>query len=229
LILCKNLSFAYTEDEAVLTDLQLELPSGLILLVGPNGCGKTTLLRLIAGVEMADSGMISINGFDLWNQEVKARSQLAYLPEYPDLTPYATIKEIVDLVCRLRGQSLKSSEKALQEIGLSHLKKRTVRELSNGERRRVIFACGLVGWPSVLLLDEPLDGMDSRIQQKILSWVIQHRDSGSTILLASHYFSLFMPQADQAVTIRNGQAVHHRSLPQDLVKKKSFLEKLAGN
>ena len=229
MILCEYVAFSYERGKDVLTNLNLELKPGFVLLVGPNGCGKSTLLRLMAGVEMPDSGKIFINGTDLWAHEVEARSQLVYFPEYPDLTPYATIKEILDLVCRLRGQSIKTGAEALRKTGLQHLMKRTVRELSNGQRRRAVFASCLVGRASVILFDEPLEGMDFQIQKKIISWLGERLNEGSTILVASHTFQSLLPLADQAVTIRNGQAVHHKELPPDQQQKRLFLEKLAGS
>ena len=228
MILCDNVSFSYDGENKILSDLNLELKSGLALLLGPNGCGKTTLLRLAAGVEMADSDRILINGADLWQDEIAARSKLVYLPEYPDLTPYAKIKEILDLVCRLRGEPIQRGEEALRETGLLHLMHRTVRELSGGQRRRVIFACCMVGRATVILLDEPLEGMDAQMQQKILSWLKERVEDGSTILLASHIFHPFLPWTDQAVTIRDGRAVHLKDLPRDKEQKRLFLENLAG-
>ncbi len=227
MIVCENVSFSYGKGKETLINLNLELNPGLILIVGPNGCGKSTLLRLIAGVEMADAGKILINGIDLWRNEVSARSQLVYLPEYPDLTPYATIKEIMDLVCRLRGQPIKKGTEALLDCGLQHLMKRTVRELSNGQRRRAIFATCLVGEAPVILLDEPLEGMDLQMQKKILSWLGKRKDDESTILLASHTLQPFLPLVNQAVTITNGQAEHLADLPGDKQQKQLFLEKLA--
>ncbi|MDH5745222.1 MAG: ATP-binding cassette domain-containing protein, partial [Candidatus Aminicenantes bacterium] len=82
----QNVSFSYEKEEKVLHSVNLELHPGLILLLGPNGCGKSTLLKVAAGVEMPDSGVITIDGHDLWREEVKARKGLAYLPEHPDLT-----------------------------------------------------------------------------------------------------------------------------------------------
>lgn len=229
LILCENVSFSYEREKKILTNLNLELKPGLILLLGPNGCGKSTLLRLAAGVEMPDSGKILIDGTDLWEDEVKARNHLVYFPEYPDLTPYATIKEILDLVCRLRGKPIKNGVEALRETGMQHLMKRTVRELSNGQRRRAIFAACLVGGAPVILLDEPLEGMDSLMRKKILSWLRERVNDQSTILLASHTLQPFLPLVNQAVTIRNGGAVHYRNLPPDRQQKRLLLEKLTGS
>ena len=73
------------------------------LVVGPNGCGKSTLLELAAGVEIPAQGRVTVAGFDLWREEVDSRRHIAYLPEHPDLTPYATVAEILALVCGFAG------------------------------------------------------------------------------------------------------------------------------
>lgn len=229
LITCEKVCFSYEKNTSILKDLDLELHQGLVLLLGPNGCGKSTLLRLLAGVEMADSGTITINGADLWEQEIKARSQLVYVPEYPDLTPYATLKEIVDLVCRLRGQPEDNGMEALREAGVGHLGNRTVRELSNGQRRRAVFACCLVGRASVILLDEPLEGMDTLMRKKILAWLNERLGDGAVVLVASHTILPFLSPANQALTIRDAQAVYHAQLPAGQEQKQKFLDKMTGS
>ena len=125
-----GLEFAYGSGAAVLENLDLELPSGLALLLGPNGCGKSTLLKLMAGVEHPAAGRVGIAGYDLWKDEVAARRHLAYVPEHPDLSPYATIREILALVSGLRGGDQCEAGEALEWVGLAGLGDRTVRELS---------------------------------------------------------------------------------------------------
>ncbi len=222
-----NVSFSYEKKETTLLSLNLEFHPGLSLLLGPNGCGKSTLLKLASGVEMPDSGAITINGHDLWKMEVKARKGLAYLPEHPDLTPYATIKEILDLVCRLRGQPLDQGKKALEFFGLQHLAYRTVRELSLGQRRQAVFAACLVGNPSEVLLDEPLEGMDRHIQKEILGWIKKQTDLGATVVVVSHTIEPFIQLASEAVTIQSGRAFRFKKLPDAFDKKRSFLEQIA--
>jgi ABC-type multidrug transport system ATPase subunit len=95
-------AFSYRRGEPVLSGVNLALPAGLTLVVGPNGCGKSTLLKLAAGIEPPDAGCIEIDGCDLWTEEVAARADLAFVPEQPDLTPYATVAEILALVSALR-------------------------------------------------------------------------------------------------------------------------------
>jgi ABC-2 type transport system ATP-binding protein len=222
-----NTSFSYEKDERTLHSLNLEIHPGLTLLLGPNGCGKSTLLKLASGVEMPDSGVVSIGGHDLWKNEVEARKNLAYLPEHPDLTPYATIKEILDLVCRLRGVSLAQRDKALEFFGLQHLARRTVRELSMGQRRRAVFSACLIGTPRDVLLDEPLEGMDRYIQKKILDWIKKRTESRATVVVVSHSIEPFVQLASEAVTIQAGRAFRLKGLPADLDKKLSFLEQVA--
>lgn len=223
----KNVSFAYKKEEKVIHSIDLELNPGCALLLGPNGCGKSTLLKLAAGVEIPESGRITINGHDLWKDEVISRKGLAYLPEHPDLTPYASIKEILDLVCRLREQSLEEGKKALEFFDLRHLAHRTVRELSMGQRRRAVFAACLVGTPSHILLDEPLEGMDRHIQKEILAWIAKHTLSGATVVVVSHAIEPFARLASQAVTVQSGRAFRFKDLPDMYEKRLAFLEQLA--
>jgi ABC-2 type transport system ATP-binding protein len=223
----QNVSFSYEGEEKVLHSVDLEMHPGLCLLLGPNGCGKSTLLRLAAGVEIPDSGNIAIDGYDLWKEEVTARKGLAYMPEHPDLTPYASIKEILDLVCRLREQPLEEGKKALKFFGLQHLAHRTVRELSMGQRRRAVFAACLVGTPSNILLDEPLESMDRHIQKEILAWIEDHTRSGATVVVVSHMIEPFIELASAAVTVQSGKAFRFKDLPDPMEKKLAFLEQMA--
>ena len=121
---------------AVLAGVDLALGPGLTLIAGPNGCGKSTLLKLAAGVERPDTGRLEVDGRDLWVEEAAARRGLAYVPEHPDLTPYATIEEVVTLTARLRGEPLSTVASALDLAGLRALARSSVRELSMGQRRR---------------------------------------------------------------------------------------------
>ena len=138
-----DIHFSYPGGAQVLRGVGLELPSGLNLLVGPNGCGKTTLIKTAAGVERPDRGIAQIEGLDLWKEEVAARRHLAYVPEHPEITPYATLNDVVTLVCRLRHEPLALGREALAQVGLDGLRKRSIRELSMGQRRRVALARGL--------------------------------------------------------------------------------------
>jgi ABC-type multidrug transport system ATPase subunit len=223
----KNVTFGYEKDVPVIDSIDLELSSGLTLLLGPNGCGKSTLLKLASGVEKPDSGQITIDGRDLWRDEVSARRNLSYLPEQPDLTPYATLREIINLVCRLREEPLRTGEEALKFFGLHSAAHRTVRELSLGQRRRAVFAACLIGTPKYILLDEPLEGMDRSIQKEIQDWISSRIQAGAVVTVVSHLIEKFIDLVSQAVTLKDGQALLFPEIPDNLDKKLAFLEELS--
>ena len=223
----QNVSFSYDKDVPVLVGVDLEFQPGLTMLLGPNGCGKSTLLKLASGVEKPDTGRITIDGHDLWQDEVKARRTLSYVPEQPDLTPYATIREILNLVCRLRNESSEKGMDALEFFGLRDLASRTVRELSLGQRRRAVFAAALIGTLRYILLDEPLEGMDRKIKDDILSWIQRHVDAGAVVILVSHTIEPFVDLTSQAITIKDGSAILYPKIPGDSEQKLALLDNLA--
>jgi len=223
----QNVSFSYDKDVPVLIGVDLEFQPGLTMLLGPNGCGKSTLLKLASGVEKPDTGSISIDSYDLWQDEVEARQSLAYVPEQPDLTPYATIREILNLVCRLRSESSEKGADALEFFGLRDLASRTVRELSLGQRRRAVFAAALIGTPRFILLDEPLEGMDRKIKEDILSWIKGHVDAGAVVILVSHTIEPFVDLTSQAITIKDGSAIPYPKIAGHPEQKLALLDNLA--
>jgi len=220
-------AFSYRDAEPVLAGVDLEIAPGLTLLLGPNGCGKSTLLKLAAGIERPDSGRIEIDGHDLWTDEVAARRGLAYVPEQPDLTPYATVREVLDLVCRLRGEPREQGREALERVGLGKLSHRSVRELSMGQRRRAVLAAALVGTPRNALLDEPLEAMDRGAREDLLAWTDRLVAAGAAVVVVSHEIEPFAPRATRAISVRDGRCVDAGPLPSDPAARLALLDRMA--
>jgi len=223
----ENVAFEYARGEPLFRGLTAEFGLGLTLLVGLNGAGKSTLLKLAAGVEKPDAGRILVDGRDLWTDEAAARRSLAYLPEHPDVTPYATILELVRLVCRLRGEPPSKGGEALDVFGLGPYARRSIRELSLGQRRRAVFAAAWVGTPAHLLLDEPLEGMDRKIREEILAWLAGRLAGGATALVVSHDLEPFHEMATSAVGLKEGGTRPAGILPADRTARLAFLDRLA--
>jgi ABC-type multidrug transport system ATPase subunit len=218
--------FGYDRDAPVLAGVDLRLGPGLTLLVGPNGCGKSSLLKLLAGVERPDAGRVLLLGHDLWRDEVAARRGLVYVPEHPDVTPYASILELLWLVCRLRGEPLERAEAALAEAGLEGRGHASVRELSAGQRRRALLAAAWIGAPSVALLDEPLESLDRELRDHVLLWIATLAANGTAAVVVSHQLEPFVPLATAALTVREGRAIGC-ALPAGASARLALLERLA--
>jgi len=227
MIRLSQVQFWYREGEPVLRGANLRLTAGLTLLLGPNGCGKSTLLKVVAGVEKPDVGAAELEGLDLWVDEVDARRNLAYVPEQPDLTPYATIGDVIGLVCRLRGEHLDRGREALDRAGLGRLAQRSIRELSMGQRRRAVLAAAWIGNPRIILLDEPLEAMDRTMREGILSWIDGTVACGASLLIATHEIEPFITRAARAVTVSGGLCRLYAPLPAAVNERISLLESLS--
>jgi ABC-type multidrug transport system ATPase subunit len=200
----RDVEFSYDGVRPAIAVPSLDIASGLTMVVGPNGSGKSTLLRLAAGVERPRTGTVSIDGHDLWRDEVAARRSLAFVPEHPELTPYASIADVLQLVARLRGATYDDVATALDRVGLLEVAWHTVRELSMGQRRRALFATALLGDPRVVILDEPLETMDHAMRDLIIEWTRERRSIGATVLLATHDLQPFAEDVDSVIVVRNG-------------------------
>jgi ABC-type multidrug transport system ATPase subunit len=224
-ITLRGVRFGYAKGRNVLTCDALTVGPGLTLLLGVNGAGKSTLLRLMAGVEAPHAGTILVHGHDLWRAETEARRPLAYVPEHPDLTPYATVGDVVRLVSRLRDVPETDAEAALERAGLSTVADHTVRQLSMGQRRRALLAAAWVGNPSVLLLDEPLEAMDRAMCQVITGWVGDAAARGATVIVATHDVEPFVEWVTRAVVVAGGVPVLTEELPEDAGERLAWLDR----
>ena len=197
--------FAYRPKGFVLDIPALRFEPGLTLLLGENGAGKSTLLRVAAGVERPDTGTVTIGGHDLWVEEVAARSLLAYVPDDPDLVPYATVGEILLLVARLRAKPDQDADRALDEVGLSKYARRSPRDLSLGQQRRVALAAATIGEPRVLLLDDPLEALDDAMRSRALAWIGARVEAGATVVVSTHEIPAFAPWETARVRLAAGR------------------------
>ena len=227
MIALRDVRFSYGKANVALVCDQLDVGPGVTLLLGPNGAGKSTLLKLVAGVEHPTAGTVVIDGHDLWRDEIAARAALAYVPEHPDLTPYATVAEVLGLVCRLRRRPVTDGEDALATVGLDGLGHRSVRELSMGQRRRAVLAAAFIGTPTTLLLDEPLEAMDRGMRSWLLSWITAADARGATVVVATHDIEPFVDLTRRALVVANGIPVLHEALPAEREARARYLDQWA--
>ena len=197
----------------VLENVNFSVEKGDFLsIVGPNGGGKTTLLKLILGLLKPASGRVSVFG----KSPEHARGFIGYMPQYTQLDPYFPIT-VMDIVImgylnkRLYGSYSKperrSAAAALDEVGLIHLSNRSFSELSGGQRQRVLIARAIVSRPEILLLDEPTANIDAEVEGK-LQLILQKLNERMTILVATHDLGFVSKLVKSVICVNRTVAVH---------------------
>jgi thiamine transport system ATP-binding protein len=167
----KNITVTY-ESKPLFTNLSLTIQRGeIVALTGPSGSGKTTLLRCIAGLEVMDAGTILLNNNDITNRPAHKR-QIGLVFQDNQLFPHLNVSQNVGYSLKIQQvakQTIATKvHEALDLVGLSHLADRSITNLSGGEAKRIAVARALVAEPEVLLLDEPLSGLDSELHSRLL-------------------------------------------------------------
>ena len=211
LVEAKSVSFAYGR-QAILEDVDLEVRAGeFVALVGPNGSGKSTLLRLLLGLLTPSRGTVRLFGVE--PERVPDRGRVGYVPQRPvlDSEVPATVEEIVTagrLARRgwwlpLRREDREQVGHALQSVGLGDLARMPLNELSGGQQQRAFIARAFAGEPDLLVLDEPIAGVDAESQRRFrdsLTHLIGEHGAG--VLLVSHELSAVASNLDRIVVLK---------------------------
>ena len=148
-------------------DLSLTVEPGRIYgFLGPNGAGKSTTMNMVTGYLGATSGEVKINGFDILKQPEEAKKCIGYLPEIPPLYVDMTVKEYLDFAAELkeidRADRRQYVDEAMEMTKITDMKDRLIKNLSKGYRQRVGLAQAVLGYPEVIILDEPTVGLDPK-------------------------------------------------------------------
>jgi len=208
-LIVRGLTRRFDQTLAV-SDLSFHVRGGEILgLVGPNGAGKTTTLRSIAGVLPLQEGRILIGGLDLRAQESEAKAQLAWVPDDPQPFDSLTVLEHLEFTARLYGVDdwQTKAESLLDRFELQEKREALGGELSRGMRQKLAICCAWLSEPRVVLLDEPLSGLDPRGIRAARAAIRDLADMGEAVVLSSHLLELIEALADRILIMDHGRAV----------------------
>ncbi|MFQ8433600.1 ABC transporter ATP-binding protein [Amaricoccus sp. W119] len=186
-------------------DLDLALNAGeVVALVGHNGAGKTTQIRMMLGLARPSSGIVRLLGVDPASGDVSVRARVGYLPENVSFHLALTGRETLAFYARLRRAPLAELDRALAAVGLEGAADRFVGTYSKGMRQRLGLAQALLGHPRVLILDEPTSGLDPALRREFYEIVAERAAGGATVLLASHALTELETRADRVVIVNRG-------------------------
>lgn len=205
---CANLSKNYGQTRA-LSDVNLNLESGKIVgLLGPNGSGKTTLIKLINGLLTPTTGTISICGHA---PGVESKALVAYLPDNIYLNSWMTVKQIVEYFADFYADfSPERAYEMLERLGIDS--KMKLKSLSKGNKEKVCLILVMARQARLYVLDEPIAGVDPAARDYVISTIIQNYNPEATVLISTHLISDIEDILDEAVFLRYGQVVLHKSV-----------------
>jgi cobalt/nickel transport system ATP-binding protein len=199
----KNIGYQYVREQVALSDINLNVNEGEILsIIGANGCGKSTLLNILCGLVFPHEGTIAFKGEDFTEKSFRDgrfnrlfRSSVAYIFQNSDAQLFCptVFDELIFGPLQLeisKENSCQRAEEIMQMLNISELKDRPVYMLSGGEKKRVAIGAILTSNPEVLVIDEPMGGLDPKTRSFLIELIFQLNQAGKTIIIATHHLEL---------------------------------------
>ena len=205
--------------QIAINDISFSVRQGEILgYLGPNGAGKSTTLKILAGLLTPDSGNISIGGINLQQDPLKAKKRMGFVPEtgalYEKLTPLEYL-EMVGQLYRIQASEIRrKSHEFLEYFDLAEQRNTRMTSFSKGMKQKVVLSAALLHNPDLLLLDEPLNGLDANTVLMFKGVMRRLADLGKTIIYSSHILEVVERVCDRIAIIHQGQIVAEGSITQ---------------
>lgn len=204
-----NVTKHYGEKVAV-NDLELSIkPGEIFAFLGPNGAGKTTSIKMMIGLLFPTAGSIELNGFDVRKNPREAKRSIGFVPDQPELYDKLTGREFLQFVADMHGLSAESSAAAIEEqaanFNLVEFYDKLTEDYSHGMKQRVAFAAALIHDPAVVILDEPMVGLDPKSMRLVKDLLRRRADNGKTVFMSTHTLTVAEEIADRIGVINHGQ------------------------
>ncbi len=196
----------------VLKDINLRLGKGAcIALIGPNGCGKTTLIKCILRMVLPDSGMILFDGEDIKGNDAY-RQHIGYMPQIGRYPENMTIGQVLDMIKGIRKHQGALDEDLYRQFAIGDMLHKKMRTLSGGTTQKVSATLAFMFHPQVLILDEPTAGLDPIASEILKEKIIAAKNSGKLVLITSHLLSELEGIVSHVIFMQEGQVVLHEDV-----------------
>ncbi len=228
----KNITKSF-DGRPILKKLSMSIQrSEIVGVLGPNGCGKSTLYELICGIHSADSGQIVINNKAANELPISERAKLGlgYMPQQRslfDLSVRENILGVAEIAIKNPEKQISITEKLLDEFNLQHLRDINAAVLSGGEAKRVAMARIMINKPNIILLDEPMAALDPIVVQDIQKYILKIQSQGCAVLITDHQVRNLFDVVDRAYVISENSIIAEGT-PSELLKSSKAIEKYFG-
>ena len=215
-----NLSKCYPNGVQALSDVNLQIPSGMYGLLGPNGAGKSTLMRTIATLQQPDTGSIKLDDLDVLHQPAEVRKRLGYLPQDFGVFPRISALNMLDHMAVLKGFTNKKERREivdnlLRQTNLHDIRKKALAGFSGGMRQRFGIAQALIGDPQLIIVDEPTAGLDPEERNRFLN-LLSDIGKNKVVILSTHIVDDVTNLCPRMAIIAKGGIVREGK-PSDLI------------
>ena len=205
LISCNELSKKY-DDVLALDKVNINIEKGEFFgLLGPNGAGKTTLLKILTGQIKSSKGTAEILGMNIEDNVIDVKKKIAIVPEQESPPSFLTPREVLEMVASIRQIENPDIEEWINFFELEAMEGRVCRNLSRGQKQKVMLAAAFISDTELMFLDEPFINLDPIVQTKVRDWLIQYVENGGTVFLNTHLLENAQRLCDRAAIIHNGK------------------------
>jgi ABC-2 type transport system ATP-binding protein len=207
----RNLTKRYGDFTAV-DDISLDVARGEIFgFLGPNGAGKTTTIRILAGLSLPSSGSVRVNGLDVTKDGVRVKATTGYIPDRPFLYEKLTGRELLQFVSNLYGREWRDCETRAMDLlayfGIANWADARIENLSHGMKQKLVIVSALVHDPELLIIDEPMVGLDALAQKQVKLLFRRLAEEKKTVFLTTHTLSVAEAVCDRIAILNRGRIV----------------------
>lgn len=228
MIKIENVSKTYNNTVKAVDNLNLTVNDGEIVgFIGPNGAGKTTTLKMLTGILVPDEGSIHINEYDILKEPLKAKQEIGYIADSPDMFLRLKGIEFLNLISDIYKVPTDTRRERIKNLGehfgLLEVFDKPMQSYSHGMRQKMMVAAALVHNPAVWILDEPLTGLDPKSAFALKNMMRNHADAGNSVLFSTHVLEVAEKLCDKVIIINHGKTLFYGTL-EELAAKHSGMD-----